>query len=202
MSLHLEKLTEVPPGGFRYKDPSTGRVITGPTYRDWVNAVKKHKVANNLPVTGQLEADMQEQLCLQMPPGWCVREDGASYAGGTPDGFSISQVFTGTAALVDWYLSGKKKVSRDTAQARANICGPCPFNQQPAGCSSCNQGKILGLVSKIVGGEQLDGDAKLNACTLCGCSLKAKVWLEAEVLQRHKGDAAFPDWCWMKKEAL
>lgn len=199
MSLHLDNTQIVPPGGFRYKDTSTGVTVTGPSYKDWVKAVKAHKTANNIPFTSRLEEEMQEQLCQQLPIGWCVR-DGMPFDSGVVSGLTFDKIMTGTATLGDWLLNGGKKVAKDEAQRRANVCGSCPFNQQPQGCSSCNQGKLLGLVNRIVGGEKLQGDDRLHACTLCGCSLKAKVWLEIEVLQRHTGGVNFPEWCWLKKE--
>lgn len=197
--LHLQKLDEVPPGGFRYKDTSTGKTITGPTYRDWVNAVKRHKVANEVPVGPELEAEMQEQLCMQLPGGWCVR-DGAVYQSGVTAGLSFDKVINGTITLGDWLLNGKKKAEKQEAQKRADICSSCPFNQTIQGCTSCNQGKLMQIVNRIVGPEQLQGDNLLNACTLCGCSLRAKVWIDLEILQRHTAGVEFPEWCWLKKK--
>lgn len=198
-NLHLQNVEEVPPGGFRFKDPSTGVTITGPTYRDWVNKVKKHRIANVVPVGVDLEAEMQEQLCLQMPAGICVR-DGTPYSSGVMNGLTFDQVINGTVVLGEWLLTGKKKATREEAQQRTNVCAACPFNQPVTGCTSCNQGKLLNVVNRIVGPERLQGDDKLQACTLCGCSLKAKVWIDLDILKKHTGGVNFPEWCWMKKE--
>lgn len=197
-SLRLERPDEVPPGGFRYKDTSTGCMVTGPTYRDWVNNVKKHKVANNVPVSPELEAEMQEQLCRQLPAGSCIR-DGVPFSSGVSSGLSFDKVINGTVVLGEWLLTGRKKVEKQEAQERTNVCATCPYNQPIQGCTSCNQGKLLQVVNRIVGPEKLMGDDRLNACTLCGCSLKAKVWIDGEILKKHTNGVEFPEWCWLTK---
>lgn len=204
MGLHLIGLkSEVPPGGFRYTQRETATQITAPDWGELVAKVKGHRRANGLPVTPNIEEEIENQLCEILPPGICMRDGEGMARGHFPGGLSFEQVKRGTATLVEWFLGGSQKVSRDEATGRARVCAACHYNQHPSGCSACSQGSLRELVQRIVGGETILGEHLLEACLICGCSLKAKIWLPLEVIQKHTStemNGQFPEWCWCKKK--
>lgn len=75
MSRYLHKKNEVPPGGFRYLQPETEFKITAPSWRDLIQRVKAHRAANVLPIGTQLEREVEDWLCGQIPENWCSDVD-------------------------------------------------------------------------------------------------------------------------------
>lgn len=202
MSLKLNQKVTVPPGGYRYTQKETGERLTATTFPDLIDLVRKHRQANGLG-GGDIESEIEDQLCQVLPAGWCKQETGAAYDSGVTDRITFEQVKAGTATLIDWFLSGRQKVNQDEASNRVRICSACHFNQKPQGCSACSMGVLHEMVNKITGGQSAPEDHRVDGCVVCGCSLKAKVWLPLETLQKHvsaETNARFPEWCWAKKK--
>lgn len=197
MAVKLLQPGTIPPGGYRFVERGTNFEVKAHSFTQLVRAVAAHKRANNLPVTGQLDQEIQEQLCSHLPPGWCEYND-PFWNPGRGGSLNFNDVVLGTKILVDWFLSGKKRVEKSEADRRASICSGCPQNQLPIGCNSCNLNVLRGVVESIVGGKITTHDHLLNACGICGCSLKAKVWLPLELLKKHEPEGRqYPDWCWL-----
>jgi len=202
MGLTLNRRDAVPPGGFKFRQAETNFTISAPSFHDLVVQVRKHRNSNNLPIGIRFLEEIEEQLCENLGPEWCQRNDPshrarASYA------LDFWTVMRGTGLLLDWMVSGRSKVSAQEAEQRAHVCSTCPYNRGTSGCTSCNSNLILGLVNQIVGGDKTKYDNHLNACQVCGCALKAKVWLDKELMQKHQDKAtadAFPRWCWMSDQ--
>ena len=206
--LKLRTFSEAPPF-LRYRVPESGEVIPPVgqevhNYNDLEDAVRAHYRANQLKVPANLPALIQDQLCRQIPSRFCSDENGNVLRdGSTIFGFNFDVVKQGTATLVDWFVrGGAEKVSTEETTRRSKICSTCAFNQPVPGCSSCNSASLHGLVNKIVGVLALPTDAALNGCSICGCSLKAKVRLPLDVLLRHTSPEQlnkFPAHFWMKE---
>lgn len=199
------------PGGFRFFVEETGKWIPPhgslPGYRDMVALIKHHYVANNLPIGSQFEDRIQDQLCATLDGEWCL-EGGHPVAKSGGFGNLFHQVLQGTRTLISWKLKhGGKLVEKTEADRRAAICctggpngTPCPMNQAPLGCSSCNIQSLRDAVNYIVGGAQTAYDNQLKACVVCGCELKAKVHLELKCLQDEMSPeqkARLPKFCWL-----
>ena len=60
--LQLINRSVVPPGQFRYVQSETQFTIISPTWLDLVKDVKKHRIANNLPVGLFFEHEIESQL--------------------------------------------------------------------------------------------------------------------------------------------
>lgn len=200
MGLKLKRRDVVPPGGFKYFQAETKFWITSPTYPDLISRIRKHRASNNLPVGLRFLEEIEDQICQTLPPDWIDRDDPVHRARA---GFAVDfmNVLSGTGLLVEWFLTGRKKVEQTEADRRANICSSCFYNQPIQGCTSCNDGVLRDVVNKIVGGSVTQYDNHLRACKLCACSLKAKVWLPLELLVKRSSaelQEALPDWCWIK----
>lgn len=200
MGLKLKRRDVIPPGGFKYFQAETKFWIKGHSFHDLINAIRQHRMSNNIPIGLRFLEEVEDQICQTLPPGWADREDPVHRARA---GFAVDfmNVLRGTGVLVEWYVTGKKKIEQSEADRRANICSSCMYNQPIQGCNSCNDGVLRGLVDKIVGGSTTQHDNHLRACQLCACSLKAKVWLELSLIQKHSSPElmeALPTWCWIK----
>ena len=68
--LQLINKNEVPNGGFRYAQAETNFTITAPTWNDLVTRVRKHRIANNLPIGLMFEREIENQLANVLPPNF------------------------------------------------------------------------------------------------------------------------------------
>lgn len=120
---------------------------------------------------------------------------------------TVQQVSTGARILADWLGEGAVPVSPKVAQARADTCKGCEFNQA---------GNWLQRFAGAVGGflkEQMElkarmelkvkGETKLKTCAVCSCHLPLLVWTPIETLA-ERTDAAtlgkYPAHCWKAQE--
>lgn len=202
MKLELVITQEGPPGGWYYKDPETGREFKPVAFDDMLTMIKAHRRANNLPIPANLKEQVEEQVCQHVPPEWCQGRDPKKHP---VEPLNFDQALQGTAVLGSLLVHlamGKSFVDQDEANRRARICYNCHYNTGISGCSNCSMGKVREAVSKIVGDRTTEGESRLQACKICGCALKAKVWFPLEILQKHMSaeqNEQFPEWCWCKK---
>lgn len=202
--LTLHNSQEVPPGGFRYFQKETGHWISSPSLDELISAVKKHRTANNLPVGTEFKAEVENQLCENCPPETCAQNETTKTT--TQAGpISFKAALETASLLTNWFIRyGRKHVDVGLAEKRASICVQCPRNQPIQGCTTCNLGAVREAVVKIVGGRKTKHDSLLNACAICGCSLRAKIHLPIELLKEYLTPeklAQFPQWCWVKEES-
>jgi hypothetical protein len=182
----------VPEPWFRYVFPEDGYVATGTTYDGWMAQAKAHAHANGLAEPDP--ADMENQLCLTLPPDWCLFDNPnrrrASVSLDWDDVVSALNVFKG------WLGSGMQTVSQTEADRRALICSRCFYNTRVTGCSGCQR-----LVGEVVGRLKTKYDFALSSCAVCKCVLKAKVHFGLDALQKEndKLQELYPDFCWNKK---
>lgn len=197
--LALKNRSIVPNGGFRYTQKESGRTIHAPTFHALCEIVKNHRAANGYPISIDYEAEIETQLCLQLPKGEC-KQVGTQV---TPRKLGFSDVMRFTKIIGESILKGSPRVDKDEANRRALICADCNANVQAAGCSGCNSKRVAGLVESLTGTDRTDHDEKLHSCQFCGCFNKAQVWFPLEILQGHTKEnvnSALPDHCWKKKK--
>lgn len=214
MGCTIRNMNETPPGRWRHRIEG----IAGPqawvsefyAYNDLEEEVVKRYRANGKEVPSDLRQRIIDQMCQQLPDNWCQCGDRTQYSMWFRNAVhEFARVFQGTATLVDWFVAGnREKVSPDVAEYRADRCSTCVFNQPPQGCTTCNQKSLRSKVNEIVGGSATKYDLALNACAICGCELKAKIWLPKEILLRHMSEqqiAQLPPahngfkGCWLKE---
>ena len=214
MSLRVSMVNEMPPGGWRYPIPETGKLIGPfPAYRQLLGDVKRHYGANGLLAPADLERRIHDWMCHQLHPSLCQDYDTQARLLVPPSKNSLLLQFNaavqGTLTMGEWFITGRlmkkaKLVEKTQANGRAFICATCPHNVPVGRCAPCVAGKLKAVIARIVGNSATDLDASLNACDLCGCSLKAKVWFPLDLLRKHMTAehlAQFPDFCWLRKEA-
>lgn len=211
MAVSLNNPNMTVPGLFRYRVPETGFFLKEfYAWNDLEDAVVKHYRANKLPVPSDLRQLILDQLCATLPQGWC--RDGNQGFVGFVRGLlhEFQRVLMGTTTLADWLIkAGGQRVDDAEVNRRGQICQRCVFNQPPIGCSSCNLAALNKVVERAIGGHSLPIDAQLEACAVCGCSLKVKARLPMEVLNRHITDEQrrqFPPahngfvGCWLREQ--
>lgn len=207
MPFRLIQTSESPPY-LRYLVPETGQMVpeshmTAHNVSDLREAIVVHYRANKIPVPGDLDAKLGAWLCDHNPPRFCVDEHGRRPdAGGMLGGFDFATVLQGTRTIADWFLSGKERVTDEEVNRRGSICAYCTENRQPEGCTNCNMPSLMGVINSVVGGKDLPIDNQLRACSVCGCSLRAKLRLPIDVLRRNTSQAQlerFPAHCWMRE---
>lgn len=214
MSITIKNYHETPPGQWRYRIPdiADARVafVSGfNSYDELEKEVTNRYRANAKTVPADLRQQIVEQMCQQLPEGWC--RDGTRRLGvGARLLAEFTRVLQGTTTLLNWWIEGhREKVPLDEATRRAGVCSRCTFNQPAQGCTTCNLPALQALVRQVVGGIPTPLDGALQSCTICGCDLKAKVHLPLAVLQKHLSAeqvAQFPpahnDWpgCWLRKD--
>jgi len=198
LKLKLVITQQTPPGGWPYTDPDTGRKFNHYVLQVLKQDVRNHRKANNLPVAPDLNDQIEDQICKSVPPEWC---GGVGSESRLPP-LSFSQAIHGTALLMDWVAHGTPLVDQAEANSRSRTCAHCYANSGIEGCSNCSMDKLRELVVRIVGNKRTEGDDMIQACKICGCALKAKVWVPLNILQRHlsaEQNEQFPEWCWCKK---
>jgi hypothetical protein len=182
----------------RYVDQKTQVVVTGDTARKIANKVVEVRKSLDLPSEFETVLSEVEEYICKVLPSLCQRRI---------DGPMIRKEFTRADVLafiesVKGTILAGGVVPRSVAEARATTCLQCPYNLKLAGCEGCNG--ISTMVFSLLGASRrLPNASNLKSCGICGCSLKAKVWVPKDVLdktshiQETKGQ--FPSWCWVEK---
>jgi len=202
--LHLSS-RDVPPGGLSFKIAA----LTEHAPRDaWVGPfndsdtltaeVNKREKANGIPPSSR--AVIEDQICQRLPPGYC--RDANQQPTRAPGNFSLtlSEVISGTMALLRWCLHGSVPVEQIVA--RSYRCNDCPENRPIRGCTGCAATSLYKIINKIVA-RPLPSDAVLDACFACKCSLKAKVRMQIDDVQKSMTPdvkARLWDRCWILAE--
>lgn len=185
-----------PPNGYRYVFPDTGHVVHAWTYVDWIDAAKAHLVVNNLPVSATLEQEMQHQLCLTLPPGFCMYDDDNRPRPNV--NLDWGDVMDALKVFGAWVKEGCKYVPQQEAERRAVICSRCYLNVHVGGCSACQK-----AVAEVVGEKHTKVDSMLKSCAVCKCVLRAKVHFPLKALDRENSGVQqmYPKHCWLNKES-
>lgn len=187
-----------PPDFFRSVDRDTGHRTEARTYHDWVIAARQHRIANSLPIPADFEAQLQNDLCAQLPPEFCEGSDpNRPYVNPR---FSLGDVGDVMRVIVSWIGSGFQFVSQSEADRRARICVGCYNNINVAGCGACHQlGKfITGALAQ----RKTPYDDSLKVCGVCRCVNRAQVHIPLENLAAKDSpekQALYPAFCWQKQ---
>ncbi len=200
MAIKLINRANCPPGGYNYFQPETKQWFHAITFPDLRTKVINHRKVNNIPIGLLIEEQIESDICSRTPPGWCERDGVGISSSGI--GTALETVKQGTATLFDWWKNDRRIVDQDELDRRSGICASCPFNQ-PYNCPTCAMNALHVLVNNFIGAISGKYDNLLNACSKCGCSLKAKTRIPLDILQRHIPESqnnSLPEWCWVKKQ--
>lgn len=198
-TLRLLQKTTCCPDKWRYTVRETGRTLRNFAWDGLLYDIRKYVTDNGFAVP--TEAEVEDQLCKLLPPGWCQYEDG------TPPYFfvnarvTLDDIINGTKVLGTFLLEGMPLVSRETAEANGKICAGCYANIQIPGCAPCVG--LANIVSDVAGSEPLAADPFLEnkSCVYCKCASRANVWVPVEISQRGVSEETLthmPEWCWKK----
>lgn len=168
----------VPPDRLRFKTPD-GHIIEAADRNVWYSKIRKHYADNSIYLPENYKELAQHQLCLLLPPGWCVHEDGRQSAG-INTRLDVGDYFRGMEVLARIALSKDPLVSQEVAEERAAKCAACPANIPVSGCLPCM--KIPDTILTIKGANETKADHVLKTCAVCRCSCQAHVWVKAEIL--------------------
>jgi hypothetical protein len=212
MTLRIANLSECPPGGFRYRIPEDNKLI-GPhiVYRDLRAEVCRYYALTDRLAPSNLDDKIHAFMCAQIGLTYCRDSDANRLLVPNPRStlplrfFSVVQ---GTKTIGEWFVKGRllhrlSLVDPVQSTTRARTCSTCSHNVPISGCAACVAGQLNRAIAAIVGNASTPLDAQLQACDLCGCSLKAKVWFPLDLLRKHMTYdqlAAFPPHCWLVTE--
>lgn len=204
MSLRLHNKNETPPGGYRFFVdelrvwlPPRGSYSNYAELKAGVTACLK---ANRLPVVN-VDERIQDQVCKALGPEHCSSTEARLWRR-VATAYTQFVEGTGTLArLVAAKVTGGGLVEQAQAERRAAICVMCEFNRPPGDCPTCGSNTLQAAIKQVIGGRQTSLDGRLGGCGMCGCGLKAKVHVAAEVLRGATSDIPYPAHCWMKQEA-
>jgi len=188
-----------PPGGkYFYFVPETKTALEHSTMDKLLENVRWHYANNRLQEPENLRALVEHHMCLQMPPGVC--------SGKPEPGDKIRRIFRLAEVLdfsrliftraVSLATRSEFHVSQEEADRRAGICAACP-KQASGFCPTCDQLEAHAAPWLVnLDKQRTRHDAKLTVCSVCGCLLRAKVWISLAALagQKPKG---YPAWCWL-----
>jgi hypothetical protein len=182
-----------PPDGYRWVDPLDGWISHAWDYGTWVEQALTHYRVNERPVPLDLGEQMQEQLCLTLPPGWCNYDLRGSERPSVALDWNDLQ--KGLRTFAKWIAGGAKYVEQAEADRRALICSRCYLNVNIVGCSGCQK-----LVREVVT-RSSKYDSFLRGCAVCKCVLSAKIHFPLSILGKEakSHQDMYPDFCWLKE---
>lgn len=208
-NLHLPNLDTMPPKGWRYTVPETGQLFEASSLSELLHNLTAHYKAAGYMLPPNLVRLIEDAICADVPEacGGEPRADRAADA--VKQGWlaglkhTFTNVVNGTRVLAAWLVSGRHYVDDTVANERALVCTSCPENVEPIGCTGCNSGTLREVVRAVVGSRSTPHDARLRACKVCGCDLRAKVHLPHDILWQHMPapqKALLPAKCWLLTE--
>lgn len=194
----LSKRDVTPPDGFRFTHPETGYRSEAIDWFTWMENIRAHRAANDLPPVTPEQAE--DQLCAQLPPENCEGSDPNRPYVNTR--ISLGDVWDAMKVFGRFAMSGFQFVTQDEANRRARICVGCYNNVNVTGCGACHQ---LGeAVTGALAQRSTPHDAALKVCGVCRCLNKAQVHIPLDSLDAKDSperQALYPIFCWLKKGA-
>lgn len=194
--LRVREKQTTPPDGWRYRQRESGKLITATSFPNLVAAVREHRIANGYPIQMDMEVEVEEGVCKEVPDV-CYEKPRSII----PERLTIANVVAFTMTLGESILKGNPRVEQEEADRRAIICSECSANVKAEGCGGCNSARLDSAISKVTRAGTTDYDNKLESCKYCGCLNRAQIWFPLDILQKHlnpKTLEALPSNCWKK----
>lgn len=109
----------VPPGGWRYTDPTFGRRFDAPNPHILIQRIVDHYHTHNKVPPTDLALIVDTQICEQLP-------DMDRFCRDTPKPTWKHKVMKASQALLNWVDRGFKLVTAEQLAERQKICEQCP----------------------------------------------------------------------------
>lgn len=178
MPLQLKDRGVIPyGGGFTVVDPLTNVQVSGTTFKMLVDMVRKERMANSAPNGLDLESEIEQWCCVAYPQE-CEEVTTKKIRRRE---FGLGDVITGTRVMLSHWFNGRKLVSREEAERRAQICIHCPWNMTYRKPCSGWCPELAEIVGPIVNAQGTQYDWQLHQCQVCGCVLSAAIWVPTEI---------------------
>ena len=175
-----------PPGGmYFYESPETKVLFRHPGMRQLLEAVRKHYAENSIECPEDLEAKVENFMCLMLPAGFCKGDDEGQVRRKV---VTLSSIREATMQLA----AGNPRVDPGDAERRAIVCSTCPMNDRTS-CTSCT-----GMTewARKLAGKNLGGlDSALGICQIDTVALSAKVHMST-----IPDSEEYPETCWGPKQ--
>lgn len=171
---------------WRYVQPETALVFTAFSYWGLEEQVQKHRKAMGLDLSEGWKERFQDELCRQNETVPCIGRAPSEKS----RTLTLQDLRRFMSAISNW---NGQLVPREEAERRAKICVGCPKNQSVRGCWGC-AGLLKQVVGFLQGQKGTTVDSALESCGVCGCVLRAKVWMP---LNTEDG-LEYPSHCWQR----
>jgi len=185
----------VPPGGYRFTDPTTRYTLTASTLDGLLRAVVGYREANGYGQSSDTRGEIEQQMCESYDPYTRQFTCRDSEYPELLTAVGWQHVASFVKVLAKFIQDRPEFVPQEEAERRAEVCSICAYNVPLSGCGVCRAAieETLGFL----GGRKTSRDAGLRACGVCGCSNRAQVHVPMGVLRAGvRGDAKFPPNCW------
>lgn len=162
----MQKLTAfAAPARYVFRDPDTKYEYLATSKAALVNHITNYRVQNRLKPIEHLDAVLENY--------WCGLPENLGRCEPLKLKRGLLSYVKGGVGLLETVLM-KHIVSSEEAEARAKICAGCPLNVFPD-----KDGFIKwsdAIAEAATGGKKTTLDEQLGNCSVCSCTLKAKVW--------------------------
>ena len=196
--LKLNNRSHTPSGGFRYTQPESGMQIDASSFDQLMARIKDHRDANGYPISINIEAEVEDQVCRNTASEqWCRKVDDEA----APRSYRANDVLRFSRVLAEKFIKGNKRADQESANTRAATCAACPDNIPVHGCDGCGSGVIQSAIRRVSGAGSTPHDSELKTCRWCGCFNAAQVWFPLEILQDNMSGEirnSLPKHCWKK----
>ena len=204
--------SEVPPGGWRWRHPKSGRMFSRETFADLLNGVQRTLLnlgEDPTLASSQIHQATAESLIHQgredlVQVTMEVPREPGQYASGAKAAFLKWWRESPIYGLIHGKASRGESVFVDQTEGdrRAAICVNCPHNVIPAG-KGWLQNWTDGQMLKSVEGRTTASQDRLGVCEVCSCELRAAVWWQPDIIATTTRDAKFarrlPRHCWKRQ---
>lgn len=188
-----------PVGEWKFVVDQTGVTLKSASAASLQRAVRQHLIVNDVALPdGDFKTWFEDAMCRQQgyPDPYCGEAPPQIHSQASSVTWNQLERFAKTM----WNLikTGMNLVPQAEADRRASICATCPLNQEfGLGCAGCRG--LLNRVKDALGSRVTGHDAELKDCIACGCTLKLKVWVPADVLDAGEAGNTKPNYangCW------
>jgi hypothetical protein len=201
-------LSQTPPGGWNFHEPSTGWWMPNPiaqTHDQAVNLIIKHRLANpaiiaknklatDLPsVSRELIKYQQARgaLAPDVLPKLTPPHSSPQMSGAVREVVAaVRKMGAGSALIMEWGEAGMPHVDQEVAESRASVCVQCPKNERGKSLTEIFTEPVAARIKeKMERQAQMNlkttHDANLAVCQACLCPMKTKVWFPLDLIWKR-----------------
>lgn len=208
----LPNLTNCPPGGWEYKIPETGKILTGSNLSELRAKLESQYSGSGYAIPLDIDFKIEEYMCgLERMHDYCETRSvsimdriGKSLTRSGNLYHTFHAAIQCMKTLISHMGGTGERITQEVAEFRSATCAACPMNQNVTGCTNCNKGVVGQLIHKMVGARVTKHDGELMFCQACHCNTRAKIWVKHEAVYKHMPEGqkrVLPEACWIVTEA-